>query len=193
MKKIMIAVAVAASAVALQAASFSWSCTGGASNGRIYGNDSGDTLYSLVGAATAYLFDAASTSQAALLAGLRGGDAITAFTAADTTTINSSSKIAAKAFDYAATAGNEYTFYFAIVNGDNVYLSQGVAGTALDVGQTTLAFASGTAAASQVFNDVTTAYGGAGWYSTAAAVPEPTSGLLMLLGMAGLALRRRRA
>ena len=26
-----------------------------------------------------------------------------------------------------------------------------------------------------------------------AAVPEPTSGLLMLLGMAGLALRRRRA
>ena len=30
-----------------------------------------------------------------------------------------------------------------------------------------------------------------GW--AAAAVPEPTSGLLMLLGMAGLALRRRRA
>ncbi len=30
-----------------------------------------------------------------------------------------------------------------------------------------------------------------GW--TAAAVPEPTSGLLMLLGVAGLALRRRRA
>ena len=30
-----------------------------------------------------------------------------------------------------------------------------------------------------------------GWTTTA--VPEPTSGLLMLLGMAGLALRRRRA
>ena len=31
-----------------------------------------------------------------------------------------------------------------------------------------------------------------GWQSTAA-VPEPTSGLLMLVGLAGLALRRRRA
>ena len=36
---------------------------------------------------------------------------------------------------------------------------------------------------------------GAGWYSVAATsnVPEPTSGLLMLLGVAGLALKRKRA
>ena len=34
-------------------------------------------------------------------------------------------------------------------------------------------------------------YSGAGWYS--ASVPEPTSGLLLLLGMAGLALKRKRA
>ena len=37
--------------------------------------------------------------------------------------------------------------------------------------------------------DATKGYTGAGWY----AVPEPTSGLLMLVGLAGLALRRRRA
>ena len=37
-------------------------------------------------------------------------------------------------------------------------------------------------------------YQGAGWYSVATSpVPEPTSGLLMLLGVAGLALKRTRA
>ena len=37
-------------------------------------------------------------------------------------------------------------------------------------------------------------YQGAGWYSVATSpVPEPTSGLLMLLGVAGLALKRKRA
>ncbi len=37
-------------------------------------------------------------------------------------------------------------------------------------------------------------FSGAGWYSVAtSSVPEPTSGLLMLLGVAGLALKRKRA
>ena len=37
-----------------------------------------------------------------------------------------------------------------------------------------------------------TEFKGTGWY-TASSIPEPTSGLLLLLGVAGLALRRRRA
>ena len=42
------------------------------------------------------------------------------------------------------------------------------------------------------FGGSTTGSGATAWASTAA-VPEPTSGLLMLVGLAGLALRRRRA
>ena len=47
-------------------------------------------------------------------------------------------------------------------------------------------------AASMEFGDLTATQSTAGW-SQIGNVPEPTSGLLMLLGMAGLALRRRRA
>ena len=45
------------------------------------------------------------------------------------------------------------------------------------------------------FNPVTFTNDGGGYFvaNQAAAVPEPTSGLLLLLGVAGLALRRRRA
>ena len=47
-------------------------------------------------------------------------------------------------------------------------------------------------AASFSFDFSETAYDPAAWTATTAA-PEPTTGLLMLIGMAGLALRRRRA
>lgn len=51
-------------------------------------------------------------------------------------------------------------------------------------------FTSATGAKALIWGDQTSYTQGAGKWS---AVPEPTSGLLMLLGMAGLALRRKRA
>ena len=55
-----------------------------------------------------------------------------------------------------------------------------------------VAFGAQTSVSKATFADTTATYAGAGWYQ-AAAVPEPTSGLLILLGVAGLALKRKRA
>ena len=88
------------------------------------------------------------------------------------------------AFDVAsAVAETTYDFYFVITTtsgGKEVsYTSAIKSAKASDTGTTGIAFgnmASGTQAAGA-------------WV----AVPEPTSGLLMLLGIAGLALKRKRA
>ena len=46
--------------------------------------------------------------------------------------------------------------------------------------------------ASVVFDDQTAPAGTFGALTTPGAVPEPTSGLLLLVGVAGLALKRKR-
>ena len=117
---------------------------------------------------------------------------------ADYTTLASgtttASGVAQKAFtaDSALVGGDgKMGAYFVIFSADekNVYIgatSSVVADTS--GGQSDYSI---NLATSKVLRDNagTTAYGSAGWY----AVPEPTSGLLMLLGMAGLALKRKRA
>ena len=73
-----------------------------------------------------------------------------------------------------------------------LYFSEELNKTILGTGATKYAFSANSSveAAMADMSGFDKSYGG--WVSTAA-VPEPTSGLLMLLGMAGLALRRRRA
>ncbi len=78
------------------------------------------------------------------------------------------------------TAGNNYDFYFVIEDGGKQFTSAVKADVA----------AQATATVTINFGNMQTATQNAGnWQS----VPEPTSGLLLILGMAGLALKRKRA
>ncbi len=77
------------------------------------------------------------------------------------------------------TAGQSYDFYLVLTEGGYQYTSAIKTATALETGASNVAFGSLKAATQTAGN----------W----TAVPEPTSGLLMLVGLAGLALRRRRA
>ena len=189
MKKIIIALVAVALAVSAQAASFSWTSTGLASTKTIYAADGATLLYSANDAAVLYLFDAATVSQADLLDALRDGGSITDYKSIATQTIASNSRVTTQTVTYGAS-GNDYTFYMAIVNGDDVFLSAGVTVGAQDAATPNIAINS--LATTTKNNSGDAAYSAAGWY-TAAAVPEPTSGLLMLVGLAGLALRRKRA
>ena len=77
------------------------------------------------------------------------------------------------------TSGETYTFYLVLTDGDKALTSASKSALALETGAGSLAFGSMKTATQNTSN----------W----AAVPEPTSGLLLLLGMAGLALKRKRA
>lgn len=195
MKKIMIALAAVTVAAVTQAASFNWKTGGTGTNQVFWDNGSTKNLFTTSGEATVYLFDAGVLSQNALLTYLRAATSnkITDKTAVATTTINDSSKLVAitdGSISY-GSAGNDYNFYMAVLDTEgNLFLSSSVAAGGQASASTDVSF-SGVKAATQTSftNDSTASFSNAGWY----AVPEPTSGLLMLLGMAGLALRRKRA
>lgn len=77
------------------------------------------------------------------------------------------------------TTGKSYDFYFVLTDGNKTFTSEAKTGSALETGATSLNFGNMASATQTASN----------W----AAVPEPTSGLLLLLGVAGLALKRKRA
>ena len=188
MKKLIIAVAAICAAVAVQAATANWK----ASASNMYAGNATDKF-----TGTAYIFDAGVTSQAALFAIFEGGTAIGSSTAGYVgSAAISSGAMSATAFSYgdqsaSATDTSNYTFYFAVIQDDNIYFSNEKAMVA-NATATAKTVGFGTQAGTSTFSNLPAADGfqGAGKWS---AVPEPTSGLLMLLGMAGLALLRRRA
>lgn len=133
----------------------------------------------------AYLFDAADVTQA---------DLFNSWNSTGTADL-SGAKVTSTWYDaYQQDVTTEIgssgtkTLYWAVVNGDDLFISSAMPQEISQMGGTEFAWADESA---NVFKNATS-FGSAGWYTTEA-VPEPTSGLLMLLGMAGLALRRKRA
>jgi len=175
MKKLMIVAAVALFAGMSQAAQVAWGNVGSTSG-----------LYALNGTSKITAANATAWGLTLTLMHLDGTP-----TASSTSSINSmtAGQLQNATWNYTfgtdATTGDKF-YIHAVMNVDGKDYEMDIAKdnpfalTAVNnTGTDTFTWAAGN-------------YGGAMW-SEVAPVPEPTSGLLMLLGMAGLALRRRRA
>ena len=190
MKKLMIAAAIVCAAAFAQAANYKWNNA----EGFIYG-EAGNYDYPTIAQGTvAYFAFVDAYSQEDLVNDFANGSV-------------NFSKFAAGANNTATAAGNfddsaEFTAgytsaqkaYFALIEEatGNLFISDEVTAGYAATGFATVSFGDQeyTSDWEAFLGNAADGYSQAGWYT---AVPEPTSGLLLLLGVAGLALRRRRA
>ena len=179
MKKLIIVAAAAIVGIAANAAAVDWK-----TSTALYDGTGGTTTQ----AGTAYLV-LSSYSQSTLLTDLRDGkDFATLMTANSikSGTLGSNGKFASTiTFDY-GNGGDTLSAYVAVLVDDNIYLSATSSKTLADVGNTAMGYMLSTNSKNAALD---TEFSAAGWYTTS--VPEPTSGLMLLLGIAGLALKRK--
>lgn len=194
MKKIVIAAAIAAGALVSQAASFNWTTTvkaysiadttiaAGLAAGTAYGigsknADSMSNQITSYSAVWSYVITLTHGTDTDTISGTLGsGD----FASRMINEVGLSSTI----FDLGSGESSRTIDYSIVITGnltdglnkDWTITSDAIVGSVSYAGIGDVAFSTA---------------GPAGW--STAAVPEPTSGLLMLVGLAGLALRRRRA
>ena len=184
MKKLMIACAAVLSAVCVNAGTVDWKTA------VIYhGNDQdkiaeGSLGYLVVGGTQAAIYEA--------LSGV-GADAASTWISENAvaglgkTATDANKFVIGTPVDYASGTYDFFAVIFdtsSISDASKVFVSQAYAdGEVPGSGGLTANFASGLVGGAKT----------AGGWQQVGAIPEPTSGLLLLLGVAGLALRRRRA
>jgi len=187
MKKLMIAFAAVAAAAVAQAATVDWALN---SKNTIKTYSGGDGA-----GITVYLLDTGAENYSKTLAGLADGSVtsanitskagyltsgVTGTSGAKLGKASGSASVASPGVDYSLV----FVYFETVDSKDYYYMSSAAAGKSYDG---SAEYPSGTTATWMAAD-----YAQSNWHA-ASAVPEPTSGLLMLLGMAGLALRRRRA
>lgn len=176
MKKLMFALAVAAMAVGAQASAFKWATSTG-----LVQAGSTETMASGI---TLYLVDITSSSQAAVFADLAAGNAVASVMSLTT---GADGKITTTEHEYPT---GTYDFLVYAKDGDNFFISNALTSKKVStLSAVNVSFGLKSQSNSGTILNAGDGLSGAGWY----AIPEPTSGLLMLVGLGALALRRRRA
>lgn len=186
MKKLMIALVAVAVAAFAQAGTIKWQTL---SNQAFY---NGTTDTTLTSANTVYLFDAKTYAQAALFDAFVG-DGIDYTMALASVGLSDAGKFAVQSYD--ATPDQAYSLYLAVVDGDNVFMTTSIAVNGPGTGKTTTKPFTVLAPSQKEATEIASgsAFASTGWYKASTPTPEPTTGLLMLVGLAGLALRRKMA
>lgn len=182
MKKLSTLFAIALLAVSASAAAFDWKTS---ATGKIY--EAGTST--LLASGTAYIFDSTVISQNSVLAAFLAGEEWNTGALNNKTVSNGAiAGTTGGSFEW-GDAGDALNAFFAVVDGENIYISVINSKDALQTG--TAQFSFNAKATSQAGTLEGMTFSGAGWYT--AAVPEPTSAMLLVLGVAALALRRKRA